>query len=71
MAQGAVTPEHIAHLHPKTLVEKDRHAAIASAIAALGAEKLKPIYEHLNGVYSYDDIKLVRALALIINKQEV
>ena len=53
------------------MVEKEGKGGIDSAIAALGAEKLKPIYEHLNGVYSYDDIKLVRALALIINKQEV
>jgi len=67
--QGIITADHIAHLHPKTPAEKDRYAAIADAIAALGAEKLKPIYEHLNGVYSYDDIKLVRALHLVPSKE--
>jgi hypothetical protein len=65
--QGVITSEHIAHLHPKTSAEKDRHAAIADAIAALGADKLKPLYEHLGGMYSYDDIKLARALHLVEN----
>ena len=60
--------DYFAHLPQKTPAEKARSPAFAGAIAALGAEKLKPIYEHLNGVYSYNDIKLVRALHLVPSK---
>ncbi|MDZ4284347.1 MAG: helix-turn-helix domain-containing protein, partial [Patescibacteria group bacterium] len=64
---GGLATSDIRHLEPKTEREKKRHTAIISAIAKVGDEKLKPIYEHLKGVYSYDDIRRVRALHLVGN----
>ncbi|MGL5035378.1 MAG: helix-turn-helix domain-containing protein, partial [Microcystaceae cyanobacterium] len=45
----------------ENLVNLEHQQEIAKAIAALGDERLTPIYEHFNGKYSYDEIKFVRA----------
>lgn len=40
----------------------DRFETIEQAFAECGDEKLKPVFEHLDGKYPYDDLKLVRIL---------
>ncbi len=40
----------------------DRYEVMKDAFAECGDEKLKPVFEYLNGVYSYDELKLARAL---------
>lgn len=41
------------------IITPERQQAIRGAIELLGIEKLKPIWEHLEGNYSYDEIRLV------------
>lgn len=41
---------------------RDRFEAIEAAFAECGEERLKPVYEYLEGKYSYDEIRLVRVL---------
>jgi len=41
------------------IITPERQQAIKGAIELLGIEKLKPIWEHLEGNYSYDEIRLV------------
>jgi len=40
----------------------DRYENIKSAFQDCGDEKLKPVYEHLEGKYSYDELRLIRVL---------
>jgi ATP-dependent DNA helicase RecQ len=42
-------------------VDRDQYDLIAPAVERLGTERLKPIYEELEGRISYDDIRLVVA----------
>lgn len=41
---------------------RDRFDEIEAAFVECGQERLKPVYEYLEGKYSYDEIRLVRAL---------
>jgi len=41
------------------IISPERQQAIRGAIALVGAERLKPIWEHLEGNYSYEEIRLV------------
>ncbi len=41
------------------IIAPDRQQVIREAIELLGIEKLKPIWEHLEGCYSYEEIRLV------------
>lgn len=68
--EGAIRAHEVAHLRPATEGAKKQYDTVIAAIAKIGDEKLKPIYEHLKGVYSYDDIKLARALHLVLNNRE-
>ncbi len=43
------------------LVESERQQAIVNAIEIIGDEKLRAIYEFLQEVYTFEEIKLVRA----------
>ena len=43
------------------LVESERQQAIVNAIEVIGDERLKAIYEFLEEVYTFEEIKLVRA----------
>jgi ATP-dependent DNA helicase RecQ len=43
------------------LVESERQQAIVNAIEVIGDERLRAIYEFLQEVYTFDEIKLVRA----------
>jgi ATP-dependent DNA helicase RecQ len=43
------------------LVESERQQAIVNAIEVIGDERLRAIYEFLQEVYTFEDIKLVRA----------
>ncbi len=45
----------------KVLVESERQQAIVNAIEIIGDEKLRAIYEFLQEVYTFEEIKLVRA----------
>ncbi len=40
----------------------DRYEKIKKGFLHCGDERLKPVYEYLNGTFEYDDIKLVRVL---------
>ncbi len=40
----------------------DRYGAMKNAFEECGDEKLKPVFEHLNGKFSYDELKLARVL---------
>ncbi len=41
---------------------KDRYEKIKKAFEECGDERLKPVYEYLNGSHNYDEIRLVRVL---------
>lgn len=41
------------------IISPERQQVIRGAIELLGIEKLKPIWEHLEGSYSYEEIRLV------------
>jgi ATP-dependent DNA helicase RecQ len=41
---------------------KDRYEVMRKAYLKCGDEKLKPVFEYLEGKYSYDELKLVRVL---------
>ncbi|MCS6812040.1 MAG: DNA helicase RecQ [Cyanobacteria bacterium] len=43
------------------LVEPERQAVIRAALETVGASALKPVYEYLQGHYSYGELRLVRA----------
>jgi len=43
------------------LVPPDRQSVIWEALAIVGGDRLKPIFEHLNEQYSYEEIRLVHA----------
>lgn len=62
---GRLSLAEMRHLLPKAGSAKKRHEAIAHAIDVVGDEKLKPIYQHLKGVHSYDDIRLARCIHLL------
>jgi len=42
---------------------KDRYEKMKTAFAECGDERLKPVFEYLDGKYSYDELKLARVLA--------
>ena len=41
---------------------RNRYETMKTAFAECGDEKLKPVFEYLNGQYSYDELKLARIL---------
>ncbi len=41
---------------------RDRFSALQAAFTQCGDERLKPVFEHLRGEYSYDEIRLARVL---------
>lgn len=43
------------------IVEPNRQAVIRAALETIGASALKPVYEYLQGQYSYGELRLVRA----------
>jgi ATP-dependent DNA helicase RecQ len=42
---------------------RDRYLAMKQGFAECGDERLKPVFEHLKGKYTYDELKLARLLA--------
>ena len=44
------------------LVQPEHYAVIADALQQVGGDKLKPVKEFLGDEYTYDEIRLVRAL---------
>ena len=55
LAGEAVNMDHLK-------VPRDRYAAMKAAFEECGVERLKPAFEYLGEVYSYDELKLVRVL---------
>jgi ATP-dependent DNA helicase RecQ len=56
--------QYIIEERPKSIatwVAPDAYAAIAAAVDQHGAGRLKPIFDALNGAYTYDDIRTVVA----------
>lgn len=45
-------------LSPEPWVDEESFAAIATASKAVGSDRLKPIFDHLSGKYSYDQIRI-------------
>jgi len=50
------------HLDLAALVSPDRYGVIAEVLLRIGDEKLKPAKEVLGDAYSYDEIRIVRAV---------
>ena len=48
-------------LSPEPWLDEARFTTIAAATEVVGAERLKPIFEHLEGKFSYDEIRLAVA----------
>lgn len=55
-------------LSPEPWVDGDSFATIAAAAKIVGSARLKPIFDHLNGRFSYDDIRI--SLACVRNIDE-
>ncbi len=56
--------QYITEEKPKTIshwITADKYAVIAAAVEQVGPGRLKPIFDALNGVYAYDEIRLVAA----------
>jgi ATP-dependent DNA helicase RecQ len=51
---------------PEPWVDRERFAAIADAANRVGAERMKPVFDQLNGQCAYDEIRL--ALACLRNR---
>ena len=64
---GLLEAGQVKHLQPSSASEKSTYDAVAAAIEKVGNDKLKPIFEHLKGKYSYDEIRHMRALIMIFN----
>ncbi len=63
--EGAITHADIRHLIPKSASAARKHETIMQALKDVGAGALKPVFEHLKGVYSYDDIRRSRVIHLL------
>ncbi|CAN1211770.1 DNA helicase RecQ [Tumidithrix helvetica PCC 7403] len=50
-------------IDPDRLISPPRQATIRDAIAKLGMTSLKPVFEHLEGAYSYDELRFMAAIA--------
>jgi ATP-dependent DNA helicase RecQ len=44
------------------LVPPERYQIIVNALLQVGDERLKPVWEFLGGTFSYDEIRVVRAV---------
>lgn len=44
---------------------RDRFQAMQKAFAVCGEERLKPVFEHLKGKYTYDELRLARLLCVM------
>src|SRR3989344_3820704 len=56
-----------AHLAPRDEKGRADMFSIHETFEKLGADKLKPVYEHHEGLYSYDTLRLAR---LLFNKDK-
>lgn len=52
---------HEGQLSPEPWVDEETFAAIASAAKIVGASRLKPIFEHCEGRFTYDQIRICLA----------
>lgn len=68
--EGLLAAQDVAHLVPQTDEERQRYRAVADAFDVVQEEKLKPVYAHLKGKYSYDEIKRLRALYCVFGPLE-
>ena len=42
-------------------VTPETYRAVASALDQVGTQRIKPVFEHLDGAVAYDEIRLVKA----------
>ena len=66
-AKKLVDPKDLVHL--LAAEQKKNLAEISAAFDALGFERLSPVFEKLNGRYSYDQLRLFR-LALAVSRAD-
>lgn len=62
-----IDESRIAHLAPRDEKGRADMFSIHETFEKLGADKLKPVYEHHEGLYSYDTLRLAR---LLFNKDK-
>ncbi len=60
---GRISKTQVDTLAPQAL--HDNLSIIEDAFATLGKEKLTPVYAHFDGKYTYDELKLARALLAV------
>ena len=51
-------------LRAQTSLPKEKQEKALSAFDELGTDFLKPVFDRLNGEISYDDLKIMRLIAL-------
>jgi ATP-dependent DNA helicase RecQ len=49
------------HLTPEPWLDEQTFATVAAAVKEVGAERLKPIFDQLNGTIEYDHIRIAVA----------
>lgn len=59
---GKIDKNDLSILMPKNSSDENVIKSIQNALKTIGNEKLKPIFEHFEGQYSYDAIKLAKLL---------
>lgn len=63
VTNGSITEDMIdGRITGDDFVWEDAYTAMAAAIDVVGPEKLKPIFEHLKEVYSYEIIRVARGM---------
>ncbi len=62
LKDGEITKKEIAHVVQETDLKKKDIARIQKAFSTLETDKLTPIKEHFNDTYSFEQIRLARAL---------
>ncbi len=54
--------QELAITEPEPWLSTNTYEMIAQAFANVGTERMKPVFEYLNGLASYDDIRIARVL---------
>ena len=49
---------HCAEQPPEPWISSERFAAVAEAARIAGLDRLKPIFDHLNGTVPYEEIRI-------------
>jgi hypothetical protein len=62
---GTLRPSAAPELRQMLALPPDLQAAALAAFGELGAEKLRPIYDRLNSLVNYDELRILRLLFLV------